>query len=379
VVVGEKKRRFCHVTPKGFLEEQFMKTTKNGSKLFLVGMTAMLLAFGSVLNGCATMQVDKGSAETIVLKSTDLKAVGVEMGYTENRTPGMFTSSLIGFFPGGYPEYPRAKLYTFTTTIEGKKRDGIWLKSYAGSYSMEYIGLKPLQESAPEPQPQFVYHPTISSEELTKVELSYQSTIREIERQGRRIRIDSDSVRKTFIQKYQGNPDTTSVNNVKSTSIPVYSYNSTSEQQIVAMAKAEQNRFMKVRMIHDWVSDIFAYDFDYLEWMKYSNRNHEYTLGEIVEREKGVCLEYAILFYNLALAAGIDAYLISDHSGVKPNGEQIGHAYNMVMIDETGYVIDTTWDSGNQVEHNKYIAYDQMISKDYFMPSISESYKLRHW
>jgi transglutaminase/protease-like cytokinesis protein 3 len=51
----------------------------------------------------------------------------------------------------------------------------------------------------------------------------------------------------------------------------------------------------------------------------------------------------------------------------------------MVLINGTGYVIDTTWDSGNQVRDNKYTAYDKMISKDYFMPSISESYKLRHW
>ncbi|GHU97615.1 hypothetical protein FACS189483_04110 [Spirochaetia bacterium] len=232
----------------------------------------------------------------------------------------------------------------------------------------------PTPAPEPEPQPQFVYHPTISSEELTKVELSYQSTISDIERQGRRIYIDSYPARNTFIQRYQGRPDITAVSNAKNAKLPYYYYNSTSERQIVAMAQSEPNKFMKVRIIHDWVADIFAYDHDYLEWMRYSNRNHIYTLGEIVERERGVCLEYAILFYNLAMAAGIDTYLISDHS--KPG---IGHAYNMVVIDRVGYIIDTTWDSGNQVKYNRSISDKKMVSKDYFMPSISQSYRLRGW
>ncbi|GHU45451.1 hypothetical protein FACS1894190_17580 [Spirochaetia bacterium] len=227
---------------------------------------------------------------------------------------------------------------------------------------------------APAPKPQFVYHPTITPEELKKVELLYQSTVRDIERQGRRLTIYSYSERNTFIQKYQGYPDVNSVNNVKYTSLPYYYYNKTSEKEIVAMAKKEPNEFMKVRMIHDWVADIFAYDHDYLEWMAYSNRNREYTLGQIIERERGVCLEYAILFHNLATAAGIDTYMISDHSA--PN---IGHAYNMVIVDGTGYIIDTTWDSGNQVMYNRYTANKKMFKKDYFMPSIPQSYKLRGW
>jgi transglutaminase/protease-like cytokinesis protein 3 len=73
-------------------------------------------------------------------------------------------------------------------------------------------------------------------------------------------------------------------------------------------------------------------------------------------------------------AAGLDVYLISDYSA--PN---IGHAYNMVVIDGTGYVIDTTWDSGNQYIDGRIIAFDKMISKKYFMPGVSQSYKLRKW
>ncbi|GHT57388.1 hypothetical protein FACS1894109_09320 [Spirochaetia bacterium] len=284
-------------------------------------------------------------------------------------TNAVFGAKIFFDWFGIYGEYK----YNLLRNDDNRLSFGITL-AFGDSYIPQPPAPTPKPAPEPKPQPQFVYHPTISSEELAKVELSYQSTIRDIEQQGRRIRIDSYPARNTFIQKYQGYPDINSVSNVKNTKLPYYYYNSTSEKQIVAMAKSEPNKFMKVRIIHDWVADIFAYDNDYLEWMKYSNRNHEYTLGEIIERERGVCLEYAILFYNLAMAAGIDTYLISDHS--KPG---IGHAYNMVMIDGTGYIIDTTWDSGNQVMYNRYIKQEKMNSKDYFMPGISQSYRLRTW
>jgi transglutaminase/protease-like cytokinesis protein 3 len=73
-------------------------------------------------------------------------------------------------------------------------------------------------------------------------------------------------------------------------------------------------------------------------------------------------------------AADVDAYLVCDHS--EPG---IGHAYNMVVINGTGYIIDTTWDSGNRYVGGKIRQFDRMVSKDYFMPGISQSYRLRGW
>lgn len=229
-------------------------------------------------------------------------------------TNAVFGAKIFFDWFGIYGEYK----HNLLRNDDNRLSFGITL-AFGDSYVPQPPTPTPKPAPEPKPQPQFVYHPTISSEELTRVELSYQSTIRDIEQQGRRIYIDSYPTRSTFIQKYQGHPDINSVSNIKKIKLPYYYYNSTSERQIVAMAKSEPNKFMKVRIIHDWVADIFAYDLDYLEWMKYSNRNQNYTLGEIVERERGVCLEYAILFYNLAMAAGIDTYLISDHSkpGIK--------------------------------------------------------------
>jgi transglutaminase/protease-like cytokinesis protein 3 len=125
----------------------------------------------------------------------------------------------------------------------------------------------------------------------------------------------------------------------------------------------------------DWVADVFAYDYDLLWWMdNVSGKNAEFTLRAMINRQRGVCFEYAILFWFLLDAVGLDVYLVSDHS--QPG---IGHAYNMVIINGTGYIIDTTWDSGNWYKNGRITRFDRMNSKDYFMPGVSQSYRLRGW
>jgi hypothetical protein len=239
----------------------------------------------------------------------------------------------------------------------------------------------------PEPEPQ--KHPTLTPEELQKVELAYDETVRYIEAQGKRLYIGNSQKRAEFIRQFQGKPNTAAVNAAKNEKLPVYSVSKESEnnrwptrrnfaylseKDVVFVTSEEKNDdFLKVRIIHDWVCDIFAYDYDLLKWMdRYGQA--EFTLGKLIERERGVCFEYAVLFCFLMNYAGVDTYLISDHS--EPG---IGHAYNMVVIDGTGYIVDTTWDSGNEYQNGRITEFGRMNSKEYFMSDIAGSYKLRGW
>jgi transglutaminase/protease-like cytokinesis protein 3 len=154
-----------------------------------------------------------------------------------------------------------------------------------------------------------------------------------------------------------------------------YDIRTTSQEDIVALARKETTDFDKVRMIHDWVADIFAYDHDLLSWMEnVSGRNAEFTLGELIKRTRGVCFEYAILFWFLMDSSGVETYFISDYS--EPG---IAHAYNMVVIGGTGYIIDTTWDSGNRYQSGKIVQFDRLVTKEYFMPDVAQSYRSRGW
>jgi hypothetical protein len=236
----------------------------------------------------------------------------------------------------------------------------------------------------PRPIPQ--ENPTITPEELEQVELAYAETVRDIEQRGRRLRINTRSERAEFIQQWQGRPDTAQADAARQEAFPYYitgymppntekTMTLASETDIVAMARREPNDFRKVRLIHDWVADIFAYDYDLLWWMNnVSGRNAIFTLGELVKRERGVCFEYAILFWFLMDASGIETYLISEV--IDPEN---AHAYNMVVINGTGYIIDTTWDSGNQYINGAITQWKMMYTKKYFMPSIAQSYQLREW
>jgi hypothetical protein len=221
--------------------------------------------------------------------------------------------------------------------------------------------------------PRSIENPTITPEELEIIELAYAETVRDIENRGRRLRINNRQERATFIQRWQGNPDTAQVEAVREELIVYYHSSDTSETDIVAMARNEPNDFRKVRMIHDWVADVFAYDYDLLWWMRnISGQNAIFTLGELVERERGVCFEYAILFWFLMDASGVETYLVSEV--IDPTS---AHAYNMVMINGTGYIIDTTWDSGNKYERGRITLSFMTQRKDYFMPDITQSYVLR--
>jgi transglutaminase-like putative cysteine protease len=234
----------------------------------------------------------------------------------------------------------------------------------------------------PRPIPQ--ENPTITPEELEQVELAYAETVRDIEQRGRRLYIHNRLERAAFIQRWQGQPDTAQADAARQEAFPYYitgymprntgkTMTLASETDIVAMARKEPNDFRKVRMIHDWVADIFAYDYDYLWWMEnISGQNRLYTLGTIVELERGVCFEYAILFWFLMDASGIETYLISEV--IDPEN---AHAYNMVVINGTGYIIDTTWDSGNKYINGAITKWDMMYRKTYFMSDIAQSYQLR--
>jgi transglutaminase-like putative cysteine protease len=378
--------------------------------MVLWGMLGVVLAFGISVVGCGTLTnvlsppyaIDK-NGQLFRAKYTGL-GIDINIGSGNNQKNLLGQGILIDGvkYPSFMEESTNVVVFSpegsSIQTISAQEENAIhnsiypnapkgWTSYIPGKFLI-YMGkpnyTPPLPPEPvpvpPRPKVQPTQYPTITPEELEKVELAYTETIRDIERRGKNLEIRNAQERAAFIQRYQGKPNTAVINPLKKEIFPNAAkkyYNSyhTSEKEIVALARNEPNDFRKVRMIHDWVSDIFSYDHDLLWWMdNISGQNAVFTLGEIVKRERGVCLEYAILFYFLMDEAGIDTYLISDYS--KPG---IGHAYNMVVIDGTGYIIDTTWDSPNKYGDGKIIEFSPPCTTEYFMLGISESYKERGW
>lgn len=91
----------------------------------------------------------------------------------------------------------------------------------------------------------------------------------------------------------------------------------------------------KVKAIHDYL----IYNANYVNNGDYkSAENWAYGACGVLIHKEGVCQSYAIAFYMMATAAGLDCQYVT---GTADGG---GHAWNQVKVDGTWYYIDCTWD-----------------------------------
>lgn len=107
---------------------------------------------------------------------------------------------------------------------------------------------------------------------------------------------------------------------------------------IVGNAKSDLE---KVLAINEWIKAYITYDEAYL---------HKSVYATLKDRT-GVCQGYALLFYKLAKAAGLNVYLVSGQA--KPAGASANelqpHAWNVVKVEDGWYYIDTTWNDSTGI------------------------------
>jgi hypothetical protein len=97
-------------------------------------------------------------------------------------------------------------------------------------YGKSAPNFKPLPPPPPMPEPHPSQYPTLTPEQLQKVELAYEETVKYLEQQGKQLYIRNAQERAAFIQRYQGKPNTTAVNAAKNEKLPVYSVSAESEK-----------------------------------------------------------------------------------------------------------------------------------------------------
>jgi Uncharacterized protein involved in cytokinesis, contains TGc (transglutaminase/protease-like) domain len=110
----------------------------------------------------------------------------------------------------------------------------------------------------------------------------------------------------------------------------------------------------KIRAIYHWITKNIQYDIKNM----YATNLHEDTKGladKLLKSRKGVCIDYAMLFNNIAQQAGIKSYVIQGFT--KQNGavDNIPHAWCAACIDTTWYLFDPTWGAGG-VTNSKYVS-----------------------
>ncbi len=98
----------------------------------------------------------------------------------------------------------------------------------------------------------------------------------------------------------------------------------------------------KIKAIHDYICGNVEYDYDTYNGVRDDYPETYAGYGALVNH-LAVCQGYSSMFYRLCLEAGIDARVITSNS--------LGHAWNIVEIDNIYYLIDCTWDENGDTDN----------------------------
>ena len=97
------------------------------------------------------------------------------------------------------------------------------------------------------------------------------------------------------------------------------------------------SEYQKAFAINQWLYQNVNYDYTHEKDKTYQR---QFTAHAALVYRIAVCQGFAITFYRMALAAGLNARVVTSTS--------MGHAWNIVSIDGVWYELDSTWDSNRR-------------------------------
>lgn len=116
------------------------------------------------------------------------------------------------------------------------------------------------------------------------------------------------------------------------------------------------NDFDKVRILNDYVVLMTKYSFDGF---------NPYSPASIITLGSGVCNAYTLFLNALLLEAGIESKVLIGYVN-------IGHAWNLVKVEDRWYHVDSTWNDGDNLggERTTNVDYSYFLkSTDYILQS----------
>jgi hypothetical protein len=108
----------------------------------------------------------------------------------------------------------------------------------------------------------------------------------------------------------------------------------------------------KVRAIYAWVTANIKYDKDSANVINL-DINREAKITSALRRRKGVCENFAAIFNDISLKAGLTSFVINGYTKQSGTIDKTAHSWCAVFIDKTWYLCDPTWDNGSSM-NTKY-------------------------
>lgn len=142
--------------------------------------------------------------------------------------------------------------------------------------------------------------------------------------------------------------------------IPANATNSTEAiaKYINANFKTEND---KIRAVFYWTASNIMYDVESMYAINF-NETSENKIKKALETRKGVCINYAEIFNDIAIKVGIKSVIIQGYTQQNGKVANLAHAWCGAKIENKWYVFDPTWGSG-YVNNDKF---SKKLNNTYF-------------
>ena len=108
----------------------------------------------------------------------------------------------------------------------------------------------------------------------------------------------------------------------------------------------------RARAIFVWVASNLEYDIENMYDVDL-NSDPAGKIEKTLRSRKGICINYALLFEEIAKKSGLNAVVIEGYTRQAGTTELIPHAWNAVFVSNEWILLDATWASGH-VNKGKY-------------------------
>lgn len=123
-----------------------------------------------------------------------------------------------------------------------------------------------------------------------------------------------------------------------------------------ALCKDLKSDREKARVIFTWIAENIRYDLDAMgkEGPKADSPEayEAKRVSAVFKKQRGVCMDYALLYKEMAEAVGLECAFITGNSKGSLLGGLGDHAWNAVKINGQWNLLDATWGAG-QIVNNK--------------------------
>lgn len=132
---------------------------------------------------------------------------------------------------------------------------------------------------------------------------------------------------------------------------------------------ATVNETQKAEIIYYWIAQNIRYDVEAAISGSYLT-----STQDILLTKAGVCEDYAKLYQEMAVLAGLECYFVQGYvKGFRPADaiglQSVNHSWNIVKVDGKYLFLDTTWGSGTVASIEGSFQYHPKLSLQYVLAS----------